>query len=585
MKLKGVAFENFRSFKSRTEIPLTRITYLIGPNGSGKSSVFKGIEALSHIITNKCILDPKNYFEQNWTVPAYLSFTAELSEDERIDLLNRVKKYKHGDMGFVAGPTFQYIKYEVSVMGIGMHREVLSLSDKNKKFHVMERHRRVENSYERDSRNIEYIDLHRMDGQSLTTSSKTKVSTDALLGTLGSETHRVMMKFWSDLALVPNTRQSPSTATAKEVDTISYDCADLPNVLRTLDNDKKQTRALENLIRDISSKEIEHVNVQILERNHVITAGVKCLETPVDWDMLSSGEQNMIMLAYIRHSADATIVMIEEPELHLHAKAQKELRRIMCERTENQMIVETHSPIFANVSDDESVVLLTKDNGTSGAVRVDASNCNLLRMEMGISHTDAVDNDHLCLVEGESEHIAIPVFAKTMGYEMGLAPWTWSLGGQGNTKNIGVLLQYLSTSERTMFLLLDAHSEARIHVDEILKKGLLQKDQCHFLKGNFEDLFPVSMLIEHTRKLAQEKGVDFAMTEQELEAAKQGCSVIEVLDKEWKRLTQEKYPKADLAKSLTVLDRNEIPDEVAEVVRIVMDKFGMVEPSRDRGSR
>ncbi len=574
MKLISVAFENFRSFKNRTEIPLTRITYLIGPNGSGKSSVFRGIEALSGIVTGNHTFDQKNHFDRNSDGPARLSFTAEFSEDERSDMLNRARTDNYGNMDSEAKLTFRYVKYGVSFKQDVLHRKDLSLSDKDGKFHVFESYLRTGDSYKRCSRNIGRINSGNMNKQGFKTWPRTNANTANLLDVLGPKARDAIMHLWSSPALVPNTRQSPSAITVDEVHAVSYDCADLPNALRTLDNDRKKTRDLERLAGGISSDGIGQVNVQLRERKHVITAGIKGLEKPVDWDMLSSGEQSMIMLAYIRHSADAPIVMIEEPELHLHAKAQKELRRIMCERTDNQMIVETHSPIFANASGDESVVMLVKNNGASSAAPVDASNCDLLRMEMGISYADALDSDRLCYVEGESEHIAIPAFARTMKYDMGFAPWTWNLGGYGNTKNIRVFLEYMNRSGRRVFLLLDRNSGARTLVDGLVRDDLIRKNQIHFLKRNFEDLFPSELLVDCTRRLARQKGVEFTATPQDLDAGRKGKSVVDALEDAWSD-PRSRYPKDELARCLADLAENEIPDGVKKVIRTVMDRLGV----------
>ena len=574
MKLISVAFKNFRSFKNRTEIPLTRITYLIGPNGSGKSSVFRGIEALSGTVTGNRTFDQKNHFDQDWDNQAYLSFTAELSEDERSYMLNKVKERGYATMDFEAKLTFQYVKYEVSFRRGVLHSEDLSLSDKDGKFHVFERYRREGDSYRRSLRHIEYVNLDNMGNRRFKTWPKTNTNKGSVFEVLGPKTRAAIMGFWSPIALVPNTRQSPPVITASEIDTVSYDCADLPNALRTLYNDRKKTRDLERLAGGISSGGIGQVNVHLRERKHVITAGIKGLEKPVDWAMLSSGEQNMIMLAYIRHSADAPIVMIEEPELHLHAKAQKELCRIMCERTDNQMIVETHSPIFANASGDESVVMLVKNNGASGAAPVDASNCDLLRMEMGISYADALDSDCLCYVEGESEHIAIPAFARTMKYDMGFAPWTWNLGGYGNTKNIRVFLEYLNRSGRRVFLLLDHNSEARTLVDDLVRDDLIGENQTHFLERNFEDLFPSELLVDCTRRLARQKGVEFTATPQDLDVGRKDKSVVDALEGAWSD-PQSTYPKNELARCLADLAENEIPDGVKKVIRTVMGGLGV----------
>ncbi len=586
LNLTSVSFENFRSFKDKTEIPLTRITYLIGPNGAGKSNVFKGIDMMKNIIT-KDNLDfrKEDHFDQNSDAPAYLSFIALLPADVRSALLEKATMHDHKDVDLNTTKIFQCVKYEVSFMRNTKYREQISLSDAGGEFHVVCYLHHNKDSYQLGVINPSNVNLDRMDKRNFVTQDAPLMSTSGLVQHFDHGLHTALVDIWSSLARVPNTKKSPPAASAAEATSVSYDGNNLPNELRTLDDDRSKIRELEILLKRISSNEIDRIAVPIRGSSHVTTVTEKGLENKVTWDMLSIGMQNMIIMSYILYRADKNIIMIEEPEIHLHAKAQKNLLKHLREMPrDKQLVLETHSPIFANITRDESVILLVRDNGVTGVVRVNASNCNLLKREMGITHADAVGNDHLCLVEGESEHIAIPEFAKTMGYETGLAQWTWSLGGCGNTKNIGTFLQYMKTEGRAIFLLLDKNSEARVHVDKLVGKNLLCKNQCHFLEGNFEDLFPHDMLIEYTRDLAKAEGVEFTMSAQDLDAATQDRSAADVLSEEWTKLTNQKYPKADMAGRLATLSEDEIPSKVADVVRLVMDGLGIPGPPQDGDS-
>ena len=586
LNLTSVSFENFRSFKDKTEIPLTRITYLIGPNGAGKSNVFKGIDMMKNIITrDKLDFKKEDHFDQNLDAPAYLSFTAMLPADVRSTLLEKETTHDRKDVDFNTTKMFQYVKYEVSSMQNAKYREQISLSDADGKFNVVCYLHLNGNSYQLGLRRLATVNSDIAHNRNFETQDTPLMSTSGLVQRFDRGLHTALVNIWSSLARVPNTKKSPPAVGAAEATSVSYDGNDLPNELRTLDNDRSKTRELEKRLKHISSDEIVGIAVPIRGSSHVTTVTEKGLENKVTWDMLSIGMQNMIIISYILYRADKNIIMIEEPEIHLHAKAQKNLLKHLRKMPhDKQLVLETHSPIFANITRDESVILLVRDNGVTGAVQVNASNCNLLRREMGITHADAVGNDHLCIVEGESEHIAIPEFAKTMGYETGLAQWTWSLGGCGNTKNIGTFLQYVKTEGRAIFLLLDKNSEARVHVDKLVGKKLLCDNQYHFLEGNFEDLFPHDMLIEHTRDLAKAEGVEFTMSAQDLDAATQDRSAADVLSEEWTKLTDQKYPKADMAGRLATMSEDEIPSKVADVVRLVMDGLGIPGPPQDGGS-
>ena len=186
--------------------------------------------------------------------------------------------------------------------------------------------------------------------------------------------------------------------------------------------------------------------------NNVISVKEDGLENPTDYAMLSSGQNQMAFFANLLPNILPSLVMIEEPELHLHAKAQKKLLQFIHEYlTDKQFIIETHSPIFVNVGDVESTFLVTKSDGATKVVPIDESNVDRIRLEMGISYSDYFDNDFLCVVEGDSEHIALPIFAKKMGYETGIGFGWWNLHGYGNVKNLKALLEYLNSSDRKIF--------------------------------------------------------------------------------------------------------------------------------------
>ena len=193
--------------------------------------------------------------------------------------------------------------------------------------------------------------------------------------------------------------------------------------------------------------------------------------------------------------------------------------------------IETHSPIFVNISDTEAVFLVTKNGGATNVVPMNMENLNQIRLEMGISYSDVFDGDFLCVVEGDSEQAAFPRFMKSLGYEPGMKMRFWNLGGYGNIRNVKSLLQYLKPSGREVFLLLDENGEARRHMDELVEEKLVEADRCHVLEKSFEDLFPSDVLIEQSRRLAEEMEVEFELSVDELEEMRKGRNVDKILRK------------------------------------------------------
>ena len=89
MRLHSISFKNFKSFKDETEIVLNDINYLIGPNGAGKSNILSGIQIFSQLLHGKSIPASTDYFDSNLDEDMSLSFTIEMSADDRNQILNQ----------------------------------------------------------------------------------------------------------------------------------------------------------------------------------------------------------------------------------------------------------------------------------------------------------------------------------------------------------------------------------------------------------------------------------------------------------------------------------------------------------------
>lgn len=83
---------------------------------------------------------------------------------------------------------------------------------------------------------------------------------------------------------------------------------------------------------------------------------------------LSSGEQSFIRLIFLIYSHDLHngLLIIDEPELHLHPQAQKEFLKLieeMIDKQHIQIILSTHSPSLINSKNIHNVFRCTKING------------------------------------------------------------------------------------------------------------------------------------------------------------------------------------------------------------------------------
>ena len=152
---------------------------------------------------------------------------------------------------------------------------------------------------------------------------------------------------------------------------------------------------------------------------------------------LGSGERQVIALsllvAYIAQVGGFYLIIIDEPETHLHPLAQKWLKEYIKTRVVNpisdvgqklQFIIATHSPYFLDPNFMEGFVHVYKENGTTCVTQVladslkedlikydtDLKLSNYLPTILSEEYLKGFFSNTILLVEGDSEEWALPKY-------------------------------------------------------------------------------------------------------------------------------------------------------------------------------
>ena len=162
-----------------------------------------------------------------------------------------------------------------------------------------------------------------------------------------------------------------------------------------------------------------------------------------DEGKLGLGTNNLLYMAcelalLEQNESGARILLIEEPEAHLHAQRQLKILKSLQKEAKDkniQVIVTTHSPLLASVIQPENMVLVQKGRAYS----------------LGQEHTQLSKNDYrflgrfldatkanlffakgVIIVEGDAENILLPTIAKLIGRDFtNYGVSTVNVGGTG----------------------------------------------------------------------------------------------------------------------------------------------------------
>ncbi len=120
---------------------------------------------------------------------------------------------------------------------------------------------------------------------------------------------------------------------------------------------------------------------------------------------VGDGIKEAIIIAGISILQPDRILLIEEPELHLHPRALRELRELLKHEHKGQVIISTHNPVFINeIDDDTAIFKIIQKTDKSKAIKItDKEGLLEFRKEFALFNSDFLFEDVLVFVEGVTD--------------------------------------------------------------------------------------------------------------------------------------------------------------------------------------
>ncbi len=273
-------------------------------------------------------------------------------------------------------------------------------------------------------------------------------------------------------------------------------------------------RKLESDLQGFLGSGLKSVSLSIADRSRYQRLGKTCQitiddGTPTVLERKGDGVQSLVAISLMTGALQQTgadkdiILLIEEPESHLHPKAIHQLREVLDGlRQDSQLIITTHCPLLVNRANIASNLVVLKNKASS------AKSLGELRDVLGVRASDNLRHAALVVVvEGPEDEMALRALLTHYSKKLGEALTKGSIAFQtlGGASKLPYTLSQLQSSICNYYAFIDDDDEGRRGFAEAEKSLLASLSNTSFTtclglpEAEFEDLLNEEVYADYFR--------------------------------------------------------------------------------------
>ncbi|HNV81421.1 MAG TPA: AAA family ATPase [Tenuifilaceae bacterium] len=535
MRIRKVCIQGFRSIKEPLELNLEQVNALIGANNCGKSNILSAIyRVLGRDWVTKNTFFENDVYNEDYDTDIVIDFEFDepFQYEQFVGIPVEIPKVR-----------FFYTRYKKGENSgeRRLEKQCLQLNDKPV-FGFKSRPKKGEQPQMvplttipqeiQEAFPVIFI------GTDRNLKNQLPSSRNSILGTL-------MKDINTDFENPENLIEVGKEGSGKMLPRIERFKQAIDEAIRTLRTD--EFLALEKAIKDNALKQLGfnpetetdkldlYFNpLSSLEFYKSLEIYVKEHEYNINATELGAGFQNAIVLAILKAFEDrkkqGALFLIEEPEMYLHPQMQRSLYKTIRQIGEtNQVIYITHSPHFVTIPEFNEIVIVSKNNNgthikkstfkTSDALR------NKFRKELDPERNEMFFARKLLIVEGDTEKMAFPEFAKRMGIDFdGVGSTIIEVGGK---RNLIDFIELAISFEIPVGLVYDTDSsdfkkdekDEEAKYNELLNSYAAKGVQVFVFEKNYEDeckkFYTEKIYQEHCQNFGRNKTLRARLMAQE----------------------------------------------------------------------